>query len=153
MLTFFKELFNDKLDVIEPTQDKSDHRLKVAACALLLEIAGADDSFESAERNKIMDIMIDRFNLHENEVENIMTESESSIDKSVSLYEFTDILNKQLTNDQKYEILKNLWHIAFADGNLDSYEDHYIKKISNNLHMYNKDRIAAKMEVKSELGL
>lgn len=153
MLNFFKELFNDTLNIMEPSQDKSDHKLKVAACALLLEIAGADDNFESAERNKIIDIMIDKFNLNKNEVNNIINESESTIDKSVSLYEFTDILNKQLTNNQKYEILKNLWHIAFADGNLDTYEDHYIKRISNNLHMYNKDRIAAKMEVKSELGL
>lgn len=154
MLTYLKELFvTPSNNNIADRENKNQRKLQIAACALLMEIANADDEFKDRERNRIIDLMQKQFDLTEDEVVNIISKSEEEIDKSVSLYEFTDVLNKNLDNDEKYQILKYLWHIAYSDGNLDSYEDHYIKKISNNLHIYNQERIAAKLEVKEELGL
>ncbi|MCW8848754.1 MAG: TerB family tellurite resistance protein [Melioribacteraceae bacterium] len=150
MLNYLKELFiNNSEEEIE----KNTHKLEIAACALLMEIANADEEFSDEERVKIIELMKKKFNLSEEEALNIISKSEEEIQKSVSIYEFTDILNNNLNNDEKYSILKHLWRIAYADGNLDAYEDHYIKKISNNLHIYNQERIAAKLEVKEELGL
>lgn len=154
MLTYLKELFNNSNSTnIAEGENKNQRKLQIAACALLMEIANADDEFKDEERNRIIVLMQKLFELNEDEVVNIISKSEEEINKSISLYEFTDILNKNLGNDEKYQILKYLWHIAYSDGNLDSYEDHYIKKISNNLHIYNHERIAAKLEVKEELGL
>ncbi len=152
MINFLKELFLDKTNN-ENKKVSNKHKLNIAACALLIEIATADDNFSNEEKTRITEIMKNKFQLSEGEVNNIISLSKEEIKSSVSIYEFTDILNKQLNNDEKYSILKSLWHIAYADGNLDSYEEHYIKTISNNLHLYNKDRIAAKLEVKKELGL
>jgi uncharacterized tellurite resistance protein B-like protein len=150
MLDYLKDLFTIKT---EEETDKNTNKLEIAACALLMEIANADEEFSEDERSKIVELMKKTFNLSENEVLNIISKSEEEIKKSVSLYEFTDILNTNLNSDEKYAILKHLWRIAYADGNLDAYEDHYIKQISNNLHIYNHERIAAKLEVKEELGL
>ena len=150
MLNYLKELFTNKT---EAEAENSSHKLEIAACALLMEIANADDNFSEEEKTKIIELMKKKFNLTEEEVLNIISKSEEEIKKSVSLYEFTDILNNNLNNDEKYSILKHLWRIAYADGDLDAYEDHYIKQISNNLHIYNQERIAAKLEVKEELGL
>lgn len=151
MLNYLKDLFISKTD--EEEEEKKTHSLEIAACALLMEIANADENFSEEERIKIIDLMKTKFNLSEEEALNIISISEEEIEKSVSIYEFTNILNNQLNSDEKYSILKHLWRIAYADGNLDAYEDHYIKKISNNLHIYNQERIAAKLEVKEELGL
>jgi uncharacterized tellurite resistance protein B-like protein len=153
MLKYLKELFIETDTETRENHKSSPHKLEIAACALLLEIAKADDEFNKAEKNRIFNIMREKFNLSQEEAAFIFEESEQSVEESISLYEFTDTLNQYLNNDEKYMILKYLWEIAFADGNLDSYEDHFIKKISNNLHLYNKDRIAAKMEVKKKLGL
>lgn len=153
MLTYLKELFSNPNSNIAEGENKSQRKLQIAACALLMEIANADDEFKDDEKNRIIVLMQKLFDLKKDEVINIISKSEEEINKSISLYEFTDILNKNLGNDEKYQILKYLWHIAYSDGNLDSYEDHYIKKISNNLHIYNHERIAAKLEVKEELGL
>ena len=154
MLTYLKELFNTPNDKnIDSGDQNSTHKLQIAACALLLEIATADDEFGADEKVRITELMKAQFDLTEDEVFKIISKSEEEINNSVSLYEFTDVLNKNLNSDEKYQILKYLWHIAYSDGNLDSYEDHFIKKISNNLHIYNQERIAAKFEVKKELGL
>lgn len=150
MLDFLKDLFTNKT---EEKTNKNTNKLEIAACALLMEIANADEEFGEDERTKIVELMKKTFNLSEDEVLNIISKSEEEIKRSVSLYEFTDILNTNLNSDEKYAILKHLWRIAYADGNLDAYEDHYIKQISNNLHIYNHERIAAKLEVKEELGL
>ena len=154
MLNYIKELFNTPShDTVESGDTNKNRNLQIAACALLLEIANADDEFGEEEKIRITELLKSKFDLTETEVINLISKSEEELNKSVSLYEFTDILNKNLTSDEKYQILKYLWHIAYSDGNLDSYEDHYIKKISNNLHIYNQERLAAKLEVKKELGL
>lgn len=153
MLKYLKELFVNPLIESNPDGNRDKHNLEIAACALLLEIAKADDDFDAEEKNRIIEIMTEKFRLSEDEVKVILEESEHSVRESISLYEFTDVLNQNLNSDEKYRIIKYLWEIAYTDGNLDSYEEHYIKKISNNLHLYNKDRIAAKMEVKKELGI
>lgn len=154
MLSYLRDLFNPPTrGNIESEDINKNRKLQIAACALLLEIANADDEFGEEENDRITELLKAQFDLTEDEVVNIISKSEEELNKSVSLYEFTDILNKNLTSDEKYQILKYLWHIAYSDGNLDSYEDHYIKKISNNLHIFNQERIAAKFEVKKELGI
>jgi uncharacterized tellurite resistance protein B-like protein len=153
MLKKLKDLFIPTNFKVENTTDESEHKLQIAACALLIEIATADDNLSKEERDKIKSLMKKTFALTDEEVISLIAESEEQIDNSVSLYEFTDVLNNNLDQDEKYKIIKYLWHIAYADGNLDSYEDHYIKTICNNLHFHHKDRIAAKMEVKEKLGL
>lgn len=153
MLSYLKDLFIDNNDSTEVKKKSSEHKLQIAACALLIEIANADDDFSDEEKNRIVEIMTNKFDLSEEEVNNLISKSEEEIEQSVSIYEFTDVLNKSINNDEKYILIKYLWQIAYADGNLDNYEDHFIKKISNNLHMHRKVRIAAKLEVKEELGL
>jgi uncharacterized tellurite resistance protein B-like protein len=151
MLKKIKDLFIPD-NIRKQTESHSEeYKLQIAACALLLEIATADDNLNKEEKNKINFLMKKTFNLSDEEVSSLIEKSEEEIENSVSLYEFTDIINNNLNNDEKYRILKYLWCIAYADGNIDSYEDYYIKKISNNLHMHHKDRIAAKMEVKIEI--
>lgn len=153
MIKYLKDLFIANSGSEEQIQSSNEHKLQIAACALLIEIANADDDFSEEEKTRIVEVMTNKFDLTEEEVNNIISRSEEEIKDSVSIYEFTDVLNKNINNDEKYILIKYLWHIAFADGNLDNYEDHFIKKISNNLHMHRKERIAAKLEVKKELGL
>jgi len=153
MLKYLKEMFTGPQEESQGGSDTNDNKLQIAACALLLEIAMADDDFSEEEKNRITEIMKTNFGFSKVEVEKLIAKSEEEIKDSISIYEFTDILNKHLNSNEKYSVLKYLWQVAYADGNLDAYEDHYIKKISNNLHLYNKDRITAKLEVKKELGL
>jgi len=153
MLNYLKDLFTITEEKTEYSTDSNQHKLQIAACALLLEIATADDNFSEDEKNRISELMKNKFGLSDLEVKNLITKSEEEINHSVSIYEFTEVLNKHLSNNEKYSIIKYLWHIAYADGKLDSYEDFYIKKISNNLNLHHKDRIAAKLEVKKELDL
>ena len=153
MLKMFKELFANQDETSANIEDNKSNSLQIAAGALLLEIANADENYSSEEKLKIIEIMKVRFNLNDHDVSNLIEQSKEEIQNSVSVYEFTDILNKNLNQEEKFLIVKSLWEIAYADGELDKYEDYYIKRISNNLHLHHKDRIAAKIEVKNELNI
>lgn len=150
MLDFLKDLFSKEGSLNEDSINRK-HLLKISSCALLLEVANSDDEFTANEKNRIIELMKIQFNISTHDVKNLIKQSEEQINESVSIYEFTEIVNAHLNNEQKFEIVKNLWRLAFVDGKLDKYEDYYIRKITNNLNLSNQDRISAKLEVKDEL--
>jgi uncharacterized tellurite resistance protein B-like protein len=127
-------------------------RIEVATCALFIEIANADDEFTNDEKTKIVDFMQDIFHVSEEYVHELMEMAHEDIKESVSLYEFTSLVNEHFAQDEKYEILINLWKLIFADGILDPNEDHLIKKIGSNLLFSHKQIIEAKLIAKQELG-
>ncbi len=55
MLNYLKELFINKTE--EKIQIKIQHKLEIAACALLMEIANADEEFGEDEKAKIIELM------------------------------------------------------------------------------------------------
>lgn len=161
MLQFFRELLstntnqdnNDQHYSSDYVSESSERKLQLATCALFLEVAHADDNFDPAEQDVIISIMIKMFVLNEAEVNELMKQSNEIIRESVSLYEFTDVINAHFNKEEKYEIIKNLWRLILADEKIHKYEEHFVRTISNNFHLEHKDMIAAKLEVKEELGL
>ena len=153
MLDFFKEIFSNTKNNKQPSEHDDNKAIQIASCALFLELANADDDFSHEERKRIIELMKANFKLTDEEIDKLFELSQQQIEKSVSAYEFTEIINEKLSEEEKYEIVKNLWRLAYVDKKLDKYEDYYIRKISNNLHISNQDRIAAKLEVKKELNL
>lgn len=127
-------------------------RIQIATCALFIEMGMADDDFTDEERKEINLLMKKTFNLTDQEADELFKLSEESVKQSVSIYEFTSLIDKNFTNEEKFELLKNLWRLIFLDKKLDSYEDNLIRKIRLTLNMEHSDLIAAKMEVKKELG-
>lgn len=151
MLQFFKNILTQTCNSSEQSNFRNDDKLKIATCALFLEIANSDDNFSGEEMAQIYSIMKNTFSLTDEDVKQLIELSEVQIRRSVSLYEFTDIINKNFTYEEKYEIIKNLWRIVLADKILNPYEEHLLKIINGNFNFYHKDLIAAKLEVKEEI--
>ena len=159
MLKFFRDLLGDTNENNQPHYSSdsvpagSERKLQLATCALFLEVAHADDNFEKSEKEKIISVMKDMFELKENEVEELIKQSDEIVKKSVSLYEFTDVVNHHFNKDEKYEIVKNLWRLILVDEKINKYEEHFVRTISNNFHLEHSDMIAAKLEIKKEIGI
>jgi uncharacterized tellurite resistance protein B-like protein len=151
--------------VLSPEQDKltskeveasspksTSKRYQVATAALLIEIAKADGNFSNEERNRIIDLMRTDFNLDDECVNELLELSEQKVKDSISVYEFSSIINESFTQHEKLGLIKNLWRIIYEDGKLDSHEDRMIKIIGSTMNLDHKDIIAAKLFVKRELG-
>ncbi len=129
----------------------SKKRLQIATCALFIEVARADDKFLNIEREKLIQLMKELFKIDDDYVEELIALSNKQVEESLSVYEFTSEINLNCSQEEKYEIVKNLWRLIFVDNELHPYEDFLIRRISNNLHISHRDMIAAKLEVKEEL--
>ena len=49
--------------------------------------------------------------------------------------------------DEKFVLIKTLWRVAAADGDIHRYEDHLIRRIADLLYVPHSDFIRAKLEV------
>ena len=127
-------------------------KYQVATAALLIEIAKADGNFSNKERNRIIDLMRTDFNLDDECVDELLELSEQKVKDSISVYEFSSVINESFTQQEKLDLIKNLWRIIYEDGKLDSHEDRLIKIVGSTLNLEHKDVIGAKLFVKQEMG-
>lgn len=145
--TVSEQISDEQNDLIEYK------KLQIATCALFLEVANSDDEFLDTEKEKIVETMKNIFDLDNKHVQMLIEASNESVQKSVSIYEFTEIVNRYYDYDQKYEIMKNLWRLIFVDKRLDAHEEYFMRKITGNLHLDHSDMISSKLIVKKELNL
>lgn len=163
MLKFFRDLLGEKPETENSNNnytsdstygdDDSERKLQLATCALFLEVAQADEKFQPDEREKIFSVMKGMFDLSSDEIDELMKQSDEYIKQSVSLYEFTDVINNHFDKNERYEIIKNIWRLIFTDDKIHKYEEHFVRTINTNFKLEHRDMITAKMEVKEELEL
>jgi uncharacterized tellurite resistance protein B-like protein len=149
MLKKIKELFIKK----EPNPSSDDKDLnqndinKVCA-ALLIEVAFADNNFSEDEKSVLTKDLQVTYSLSEEEINGILQNAEKAIKESTSLYAYTRSVNDTFEYSKKIELIKAMWKIAFSDGNLDKYEEHLIRKVSDLIHLSHSDFINTKLEAK-----
>ena len=136
----------------QPARESRSKKLQVATAALLVEIAQADGDFSDDERKRIIDLMKAEFNLDDECVNELLTLSEQKVKDSISVYEFTSVINESFNQQEKLDLIKNLWRIIYQDGKLDSHEDRLIKIIGSTMNLEHRDVIGAKLFVKDEMG-
>ena len=148
MIRYLKEIF--KLPGENTESSTTDKKVQVATCALLLEMANADNNFTEEERKKIISVMQRTFDLSREYVDELIELSEERIEQSIDIYGFATTINQNFSKEEKFELLKNLWRLIYTNDTVDMNEDHLMKKIANTLNMEHSDIIAAKLMVKKE---
>ena len=139
--------FSSKEEIIEESDLSS---LNNACAALLVEIAFADKDFDETEKQALKQALIQTYDISESEIQEIIEDAETTVDESTSLYGYTRIVNDEFGYEDKLNLLKNLWKVAYADGYLDKYEEHIIRKISDLIHISHSDYINIKLEIRGD---
>jgi len=122
---------------------------QLAATALLLEVGHADHHMAPEETAEILSIVQETFAINDQDIEEFFSDAEQQKHDSTSLYEFTGIINSSFDERQKYELIGQLWRIAYIDGEVDRYEDHTIRKVAELIYVSHSDFIKAKLEIAS----
>ena len=129
----------------------SEHSLQIATAALLIEMMRADSEIKDDERNAVTNNLQSRFGLSEEETTAIINFAKDEIQKATGYFEFTSLINKGLSQEEKVKIIEQLWEIAFSDSLLDKYEEHMVRKIANLIHVSHKDFIDAKLRIRKRI--
>ena len=110
--------------------ESSVHRLDVAVCALLLEIAHADDVFTAEEKQNIEEVMARHFDLSPEAAGELMALAEQWRSEAVDLYQFTSVITANYDEGQRMVLAEALWRVVYADGRLSSHEEYLMSKLA-----------------------
>jgi uncharacterized tellurite resistance protein B-like protein len=128
------------------TEESPSNQTERAIAALMVEVALADDNIESQERDKLPELLRQHTGLTTQECLTLIQSAEQEVDHAVSLYEFTQHLDTELTIDEKRQLTTRLWLISLADNEIDRYEEHTIRKIADLLHLRHSEFMQCKHE-------
>jgi len=153
MRTILRELLN-KLSTeltVEPDVD-SENALHMATALLLVEVGQADFEWDESEVKLIIEQLASRFELSVSEAEVLFEDARKQSHSDISLHPTLRAINESCDKRQKRQILEDCWRVAYADGKIDRYEEHHIRRIAELLYLPHGDFIRAKLRAEEEAG-
>jgi len=123
-------------------------RVAIAACALLLELAHADDFFGEEERDRILRAAREDLKVPEDEVLEVLRLAEEERRESVDLYQFTRLVAENFSKEQRLRLIEAVWGVVYSDGVLTAAENQLARRIAELLGFQHpevqavKDRVA-----------
>ena len=127
----------------------SEHALRLAMASLMIEVAESDYENSPAEREALLKIVKQSFDLKESEASEIIELAQQEHTESTDYFQFTSLINQNYSAAQRIVLIENLWKIAFADKVLDKHEVHVIRRIADLIHVSHSDFIATKLRVQT----
>lgn len=129
----------------------SDHQKQLAIAALLVEVAMADHQFSEVEVQNIGTILKRKFTLSPEELDELISLAKHETNHATSLHQFTQLINQYCNQEEKFNLMKAMWEMAYADGDLNKYEDYIIRKVADLIYVPHTEFIRAKSLVKASL--
>ena len=151
-------MFNQLLKQMTSAFDPQSHEKTLApldaervSAVLLVEIARSDHEISLDERQTIKKALSASTTLSEAELDDLIGEAFSNVDNTLSLYEHVKLINDSFGKEDKLALVEQMWRVAYADGNVDGYEEYTIRKLCDLLYVRHRDYIQAKLKVAEEI--
>lgn len=148
MLSRIKAFFDTELQSEE--DQLSEEKIHLACAALLIEVAIVDQEFDDSEFAALQKILIEQYGVSKEECDALTQLAQQECEDATSLYQFTQLVDQHLSYNDKFGLIRGMWTIAYADGDLDKYEEYIIRKTCDLLHLAHSDFIRAKHEARAD---
>lgn len=136
MLNAIKNFFSTSMTPVEETPAAEGAKdIRLAACALLLELAHADNEFTDDERKHLESAVRRQFGLDGSEAEKLLELAQKEREQAVDLWQFTNLIAENYTTGQKMVLAEIMWGLVYSDGDLANKEDYLMRKICNLLRL------------------
>ncbi len=145
MLGSLKQFF-EQFNAAADEQDQQ-HSIELACAVLLMEISKADANISNEEVKNIRHLLENSMKVNPEELDELLTLAQQQSEQATSLYPFTQMINEQFEYQDKIELMRSMWNVAYTDGRLDKYEEYQIRKLSDLLYIAHGDFIRTKLDV------
>lgn len=135
MIESIRQFFLRNLADPGPAEEVHPNALRLAACALLLELAHADDEFTDGERVHLESAIRRQFELDEDQAAELIELAEEERRDAVDLWSFTNLIAENYSLGQKMVLAEAMWGLVYSDGQLARREDYLVRKISGLLRL------------------
>ena len=132
--------FNNKAN----TDDNGLTEVDYAAFVLIAEIALADEVVTTDERKLLTNLLLNTTNIDKSIVAKTVDELLEHTKTITDFQQYSRLIRDNYSTQQKQELIENLWQMAASDNDLDSIEQHIIRKIADLIYIPQKNYIRAK---------
>ncbi|MBT5767057.1 MAG: TerB family tellurite resistance protein [Kordiimonadaceae bacterium] len=126
---------------------------KLAAAALMVEVAMQDGDYDQDERNVIEGILINKLKLSSEDALELLAIAEDKQSQSIQILSFTKEIKNHFDDQGRAHIMEMLWGVVFADGEEDAYESNLMRRISGLLYISDKESGEIRKKVMQENNL
>src|SRR5688572_22363181 len=119
-------------------------QLQLAVAVLLHEARRADYAEGDEESVRAERALVEIFGMEPSESAALLAEGRAKAQQLTSFYAPVTTVKREFSLPERVRLVEHLWRVAFADGRLDLYEDHYVRKIAHLLYVPNTHAMLAR---------
>jgi uncharacterized tellurite resistance protein B-like protein len=139
------------LDGDRPPQQQDP--LRLATAAVLLDIGYADGTLTREEDDDLLTYLKRAFALDDTMAQELVKAAAEIRAQTIDHFALTHFIRRNAPLNDRIEIVKTMWRMAYADGRLTDYENYLVRKLADLLGLEHHVMIDAKVTVLQELGL
>ena len=152
MLDAIRDFFERNIGAPDEQLDPA-HAIQLATAALLIEVARIDGEISDVERAAVLRAVSGKFGVSAGEAQTLVDLAEQEVRQANDYYQFTSLINRTFSPEQKARVIERMWDAAYADGELSAHENHVMRKLGDLLYVPHAVYIDAKMRAKAAAGL
>ncbi len=118
------------------------HKLRTAVAGLLHEMMRVDSKQTAQEAQTAIAGLVGMFGLPDLEAKALL--DEAAAQRLTSYFDPASTIKRLLSLEQRCVLVENLWRVAFADNELDVYEDQFVRKIADLIYVPNTECMLAR---------
>lgn len=126
---------------------------RVAVMALCIQVMEADGKVLEVEKTALRARFKEFYDVDEGELNALVAAGSDAESEAIDFFRFTSELKRQLSEEQRVDLIGLLWEIVYADGERSEMEDHAIWRIADLLAVSGRARIMKRQEVAERVGV
>jgi len=131
-------------------EEDHEEKIRLATAAVLLDTAYADQTFSLAEEKNVVEYLRKNFSLSEESALQLVETAGELRNHTIDHWNLTHMIRKAASLEERIEMVKAMWRISYADGNLHQYEEYLVRKMADLLGLEHHVMIEAKLAVRKE---
>jgi uncharacterized tellurite resistance protein B-like protein len=144
MLRAIKRVFDAAQGDTHAVSGHKRRQLQLAVAVLLHEARRAD-YVEGDEESVTAELaLVEIFGLERRESAALLQEGRARAQQLTSFYAPVSVVKREFSLPERIRLVEHLWRVAFTDGRLNLYEDHYVRKIAHLLYVPNTESMLAR---------
>lgn len=125
---------------------------RLAAAALMYHVIGADGVYSEAEMDRLGDLLQENYALDDKTLSRLVAAARTADSEAVDLYQFTSVLMRSLSGEERLKFIELLWEIVYSDGENHELEDNLVWRVAELLGVDGRDRVLLRQAVQARIG-
>jgi len=144
MLRSLQDFFSRNVATDTGAAGDTEDRLRLATAALFVEMTRADFEVSKVEDDAVVRSIETTLGIAGDRARELLQLAKEEASEAVELFQFTRLVDREFSAEQKADVVQRLWEVAMADSYVDKHEEYLVRKIANLLHVPHAEFIAAK---------